>query len=189
MENFRIQEITGTDLVPLTFELRYRVWSLEVQLPESYSRSGRIRDEHDEHARHWGAFSDAGRLVASARVCLHQREHDILEADCYSDLQLRCPVASFNRLVVEPSARRHNIATSLDINRIEAARTMGAASIIVAPTHESRVHALANVGFTLTTSTCTGIYSDGVVLPVMVMHLITDGGEPSERTRGRNPRA
>jgi hypothetical protein len=66
----QVQEITGTDLVPLSYALRYSVWSKEVQLAERVQKEGLIHDEHDSHARHWGVLSDTGALVASARMCV-----------------------------------------------------------------------------------------------------------------------
>jgi predicted GNAT family N-acyltransferase len=172
-EEFRVEEITGTEWVPLTYELRYRVWSREVQLPESFRRKGLIRDEHEDHARHWAVLSDAGILVASARLCVHESERDIPEADCYTQLQVPHPVASINRLVVEQSARKRNLAQALDLQRIEAAKGAGAACIVVAPTDDRRVRALGKVGFSLTSSKCKSIYLDDLWLPVMVLNLQT----------------
>jgi len=171
MEGFRVEEITGTDLVPLTFALRYRVWSKEVQLPDSFQRQGLICDDHEDHARHWGVLTDSGSLVASARLCVHENEQDIPEADCYTELRLPHPIASINRLVVERFARKRNFAHSLDLHRIAAARSAGAACIVVAPTDDYRVRALQKAGFSLTSSKCKSIYVDALFLPVMVMYL------------------
>ena len=172
-EEFRVEEVTGTEWVRLTYELRYRVWSREVQLPESFQRKGLICDEHEDHARHWAVFSDTGILVASARLCVHESERDIPEADCYTQLQLPHPVASINRLVVEQSTRNRNLAQALDLQRIEAAKSVGAACIVVAPTDDRRVRALGKAGFTLTSSKCKSIYMENLWLPVMVLNLQT----------------
>jgi len=173
MESFRVEEITGTDLVPLTYALRFRVWSKEVQLPDSFQQQGLICDDHEDHARHWGVLSDTGNLVASARLCVHEREQDIPEADCYSELRLPHPVASINRLVVEQFVQKRGFAQALDGHRIEAARSAGAACIVVAPTDDGRVRALRKAGFSLTTSKCKSIYVDNLWLPVMVLYLQT----------------
>jgi predicted GNAT family N-acyltransferase len=171
METFRVEEITGTDLVPLAFALRYRVWSQTVHLPNSFQQKGLICDDHEDHARHWGVLTDSGSLVASARLCVHENEQDIPEADSYTELRLPHPIASINRLVVEEFARKRNFAHSLDLRRIEAARSAGAACIVAAPTDEGRVRNLGKAGFSLTSGKCKNIYVDDVSLPVMVMYL------------------
>jgi len=171
MEGFRVEEITGTDLVPLTFALRYRVWSKQVQLSENVQRQGLISDDHEDHARHWGVLSDTEGLVASARLCVHQSEQDIPEADCYTELSLPSPIASINRLVVEQFAQKRGFAQSLDLRRIEAARSAGAACIVVAPTDDQRVCALGKAAFSVTSSKCKSIYVNDVWFPVMVMYL------------------
>jgi predicted GNAT family N-acyltransferase len=171
LEDFRVQEITDTHLVPLSYALRYSVWSKAVQLAEIFQKEGLIRDEHDSHARHWGVLSDTGNLVASARMCIHDDPQDIPDADFYSELLVPFPVASINRLVVNQSVRGRKLARSLDSRRIEAARTMGAACVVVAPTDDHRVRALGEAGFSLTSSKCKSIYVDNIWLPVMVLHL------------------
>lgn len=138
--------------MPLSFALRYRVWSKEVQLPDSFQGAGLICDDHDDHARHWGVLSDTGCLVGSARLCVHERVQDIPEADCYTELQLPHPITSINRLVIEHFARKRNLDYSLDLHRIEAAQSAGAACIVVAPTDEGRVRALGKSGFSLTSA-------------------------------------
>jgi hypothetical protein len=109
--------------------------------------------------------------VGSARLCVHGRVQDIPEADCYTELQLPHPIASINRLVIEHFARKHNLAHTLDLHRIEAAQSAGAACIVVAPTDDGRVRALGKSGFSLTSSKCKSIYVDDVWLPVMAMYL------------------
>jgi predicted GNAT family N-acyltransferase len=157
--------------VPLSYALRYRVWSSEVQLAENFQKEGLIRDEHDSHARHWGVLSDKGNLVASARMCVHHDLQSISEADFYSQLEVPSPVASINRLVVDQCVRGRKLGSSLDSHRIEAARMMGAACIVVAPTDDYRVRALGIAGFSLTSCKCKSIYVDNLWLPVMVLHL------------------
>src|SRR5579862_8803771 len=102
-DEFRVEEITGTDVVPLTYELRYRVWSKETRLISSVERLGVIYDEHESHSRHWAAFSREGSLVASARLCIHDAQQHVPDEYCYTELDLASPLASINRLVVEQS--------------------------------------------------------------------------------------
>jgi predicted GNAT family N-acyltransferase len=169
MDNFQVVEITGTNLVPLTYDLRYRVWSKEIRVPDSLGQNGQIYDDHEDHARHWAVAAKNGTLVASARLCVHESEKDIPEADFYTELKLPHPVASINRLVVEQSVRNLGLARHLDSHRIEAARNAGAACIVVAATDDQRVRSLGKAGFSLTCCKCKSIYVEGVWLPVMVM--------------------
>ena len=82
-------------------------------------------------------------------------------------------MASINRLVVEQSTRNRNLAQALDLQRIEAAKSVGAACIVVAPTDDRRVRALGKAGFSLTSSKCKSIYMENLWLPVMVLNLQT----------------
>ena len=104
---FRFEEIPGTEWVPRTYELRYRVWAREKQLFEAIERLGLIRDDHDGHARHWGVFSDYSNVVASARLCIHDKQEDVPDGDYYdfNGVRFPAPVASLNRLVVEISRK------------------------------------------------------------------------------------
>jgi len=147
-DEFRIEEVTGTEVVPLTYELRYRVWSKETRLVDSIQQLGIIHDEHESHSRHWAAFSHEGILVASARLCIHDTQEHVPDEYCYTGLDLPTPVASINRLVVEKSARDCGMAQKLDSHLIEAARNSGAACIVAAPTSNNRIRALGKFGFT-----------------------------------------
>lgn len=170
-EQSRVEEITGTKWVPLTYQLRYRVWSSEAQLIDSVHRVGIICDEHDAHSRHWAGFSPDNILVASARLCVHEQKEGVPEQYCYADLDLPRPVASINRLVVEKTARNRGIAQKLDLHRIAAAKEAGAACVVVAPTSDARIQALAKLGFKITSSRCRCSYKEGFWLSVMVLCL------------------
>jgi len=170
-----VAEITGTEIVPLTYELRYRVWSKEASLVDSIQEMGVICDEHDTHARHWAAFSCQGTLVASARLCVHEKWQDVPEGDCYKELELTGPIASINRLIVEPSARNCGIAKKLDLQRIEAAKEAGASCIVAAPTSDLRILALKRLGFLSTPYRCKCTYKKDFWLSVMVMELRSAG--------------
>ncbi len=171
LDGFRVVEITGTEPVALTYELRYRVWSKERQLIGNLQRAGVIKDEHEVHARHWAAFSREGTLVASARLCIHEQQQDLPDAYCYTELDVPSPVASINRLVVERCARNRGVAQMLDAQRIEAAKKAGAACIVAAPTSDMRVRALERFGFSLTDSRSKSHYLEDFSLSVMVLYL------------------
>jgi hypothetical protein len=118
-----------------------------------------------------GVLSDTGNLVASARMCVHHDPQDILEADFYTQLDVPSPVASINRLVVDYCVRGRKLSRSLDSDRVAAARMMGAACIVVAPTDDHRVRALGEAGFALTSCQCKSIYVHNLLLPVIILHL------------------
>jgi predicted GNAT family N-acyltransferase len=170
-DEFRIAEITGTELVPLTYKLRYRVWSKETRLVDSIHQMGAICDEHEAHSRHWAAFSQEGILVASARLCMHDAKERVPDEYCYTGLDLPPPLASINRLVVERSARNRGIAEQLDLQRIEAAKNAGAACIVGAPTSDNRIRALGKLGFSLKGSRGKSHYLEDFWLSVMVLDL------------------
>ena len=170
-DELRVEEITGTEVVPLTYELRYRVWSKETRLIGSFEKIGVICDEHETHSRHWAAFSPQGTLVASARLCIHDSQQHVPEEYCYSELDLPRPVASINRLVVERSARNRGIAQELDLRRIEAAKNSGAACIVVAPTNNDRIRALEKFGFSLKEFRNKSNYLEDFWLSSMVLEL------------------
>jgi GNAT superfamily N-acetyltransferase len=168
---FRVEEITGTNFVPLTYELRYRVWANEVPLIDSVHAAGVICDEHEAHSRHWGAFSSGGTLVASARLCIHDTQQYLPEEYCYTELDLPTPIASINRLVVEQSARNRGIAKQLDLQRIEAAKNAGAACIVAYSTNHRRIKGLGKLGFAITRARCKCSYEKDSWASVMVLGL------------------
>ena len=170
-DDFRVEEITGTDIVPLTYELRYRVWSKETQLLDSFEKKGVICDEHESHSRHWAAFSPEGSLVASARLCIHATQQHLPDEYCYTELDLPTPLASINRLVVEKCARNRGLAKELDLQRIEAAKTAGAACIVAASSSGDRSRALQKLGFLPKDFKCKSHYLESFWLSVMVLDL------------------
>jgi len=147
MADLQVREITGTDLVPTTFRLRYEVWSAETKLLPHIQKQGLIADAHEAHARHW-AVLDGGELMAAARMCIHEVQEESPDASTFSRIRLSTPVATINRLVVRPSVRNVGLAKQLDECRILAARDSGAKCVAVtaAPT---RFDALQRLGFRL----------------------------------------
>lgn len=127
--------------------LRYEVWSAEgVQL--SKPEAGTIADSHDDHAMHWGAF-DGTRLVAAARLCLHENLAEAPDGELFAGMNIPSPVASMNRLVVAASHRGRGIAKELDQIRIRQGLEWGVRAITGAPrvNSQSRIRSLEAQGF------------------------------------------
>ena len=170
MSDILLREIMGTDLVPLTFRLRYEVWSAETKLIPRVKKQGVITDSHDAHARHWVAF-DEKEMVGAARMCVHEKQQDVPEGSCYKAIELIGPLASINRLIVARSARNRGIAKKLDLHRIQAAKETGANCTVAGPASDLRIHSLEKLGFLSTPHRCKCTYKKDFWLSVMVMDL------------------
>jgi predicted GNAT family N-acyltransferase len=148
MGDVQIREITGTELVRLTFPLRYAVWQDEAELTSSVRAQELITDEHDEHARHWAAF-DGREMLAAARMCIHGVQEESPDAPMFHDRNLPSPIATINRLVVRKTCRGLGIARQLDLCRIQAAREGGAACVVISA-FDWRIKSVQALGFHLT---------------------------------------
>lgn len=139
-------QVTG----PIVAEIqrfRYQIWKAEGAALYDET-SGMIADWHDEHALHWGVF-DEDRLIAAARLCIHDQQSDVPDNKLFSTIDLPSPIASMNRLVVLREYRGMGISSALDGTRIESARRSGARVIVVAAvTQSSRIDQLEKEGFT-----------------------------------------
>lgn len=126
-----IRELTTEADIRAAKELRYNVWQSEGVLIAG-SEQGIITDRHDDHAIHWGAFHD-GRLVGSARLCLHKTLADAPDGELFSSTTLPNPIASMNRMIVLNTHRGNGIGATFDELRLAKARQIGAAAVIVTP--------------------------------------------------------
>lgn len=145
LSDLLVREITGTGFVPQTFRLRYEIWKDEAALkPEIHAR-GSITDEHDAHARHWAVLQEE-RIVAAARMCIHDLQEETPDSPAFSQIRLRSPIATLNRLVVHRSVRRRGLAALLDVCRIGAARRVGA-ECVVGTAAQARIPSLERLGF------------------------------------------
>jgi len=67
------------------FTLRYEIWKDEATLkPEIHAR-GSITRRTDAHAR-LGLFLQAGRIVAAARMCIHDLQEDTPDSPAFSHI-------------------------------------------------------------------------------------------------------
>jgi GNAT superfamily N-acetyltransferase len=169
MADVQVREITGTEHVPLTFRLRYDVWSEVTEVKLEFQVQRLIRDQHDEHARHWAAF-DGGEIVASARMCIHERQTDAPDAVVFRRERLPEPVGTINRLVVHREWRNLGIASQFDACRIQAARDNHAKCLVVS-TSGRRIAALQTEGFRLTDYWGTSPFVPPLALRGMILML------------------
>jgi hypothetical protein len=139
MTMIRNQSISSASICELTTEadiraaqeLRYKVWQSEGAVIEQ-SELGIIIDKHDGHAVHWGAF-DEGRLIGSARLCLHENLTDAPDGELFPSTNLPTPIASMNRMIVLNTHRGNGIGAKFDELRLAKAWQLGAAAVIATP--------------------------------------------------------
>ena len=131
-------------------ELRYKVWEEENSINTELFPNRCWIDPMDTEARHWVVeIEDTGEVVATARLTLHTS----LE-DSSRDVQIwqRCgkhlplPTVDLGRLVVLSVHRGRGLAQMLNKVRIEAARDMGAKSVMVTAS-EGNARLLRKLGF------------------------------------------
>ncbi|MDB6151777.1 MAG: hypothetical protein JWL90_230 [Chthoniobacteraceae bacterium] len=137
------------DLLQQIGRLRVEAWETETaRAAEMISWV----DRFDHAARHWVVF--AGTLpVAAARLSIHQALADVPDAESYAGVFPQTPtppIASFNRLVVHPSARGAGLSKKLDMIRLQAAEQAGCRSAILSTASgPARVRQLTRLGFEL----------------------------------------
>ena len=131
--------------------LRISSWKNESGInSEFFSQSSWI-DDLDSDSHHWIVVRDE-TVVASARMSFHYSYADIPYTnpvyeslfDQYGGL----PIASINRLVVDPGSRGHGLARLLDEARVAFAIENGAKMITAQPL-EGRVEALNRLNFNM----------------------------------------
>jgi GNAT superfamily N-acetyltransferase len=162
-----LREITNTDWVAKTFNLRFEVWNAETTLRSQVRAKGLITDDHDPHARHWGVFC-GDEVVAAARMCIHLDQKESPDAAAFTQICLPAPVATINRLVVRPSARKLGLASKLCQCRIEAAKQDGAKCVVGTPVG-TRIVSLEKIGFRLTGTEWIPNYAESLITHAMVL--------------------
>jgi GNAT superfamily N-acetyltransferase len=138
------------DMLEEIYRLRVDAW-MTTGLGLGMFPNGMWIDEGEERHRHWVVFDD-GRLVAAARLSIHERLCDVPCAHLFTDLHFPAapPFGSINRLVVHPDARSRGLSKKLDQIRIEAAAAAGCRTIVAywsRVTGLARYHALERQGF------------------------------------------
>ena len=150
-EAFEPFEVDARDRVLMgeIARLRYRVWLEEGSLdPEAFvGKNEAWLDDEDSHGRHWAVRNDDGRIVAAARLTMHDSfVEGTRDTVLWKDRGLPLPVVDLSRLVVDQSTRGKGVGQKLNVVRIDASRQMGAASII-ATASEANARLLCRLGF------------------------------------------
>jgi len=147
--DIQLLEVSPTNrlLIEKIGRLRVRAWATEI--PEVVSL-GVWLDHFDETARHWVMLRE-GEPIAAARLTVHQSLDEVPEPEVYVGVfpdPLPTPIASINRLVVDPSARGLGLSRRLDLCRLDAAEACGCRCVVgETPSGERRVKQLESLGF------------------------------------------
>ena len=112
-------------------KLRVSVWNQ--QLKETAFTNQKWLDEHDEHAFHWIVLNTQNKIIASARLCIHDTVAALPDFEEIKDLiiDLPTPIAMMSRLVVDPAYQKLGIARKLDVARLESITQTAAKSVIL----------------------------------------------------------
>ncbi len=144
-----LREITHIDPVLLEQIGRLRVWAWATVIERATELESWV-DAFDLEARHWVVYQGSD-LVAAARMTIHQSLDDVPDAESYSGMFQEpppAPIASLNRLVVHPSARRLGLSKALDVARLETAERLGCRSALLSTASgPNRVRQVQGWGF------------------------------------------
>ena len=119
--------------------LRAEVWAYQVG--NNTFSGGKWKDKHDEDSIHWGVITEDNRLIAAARLCIHDEVSQFPDYDEISGLvdYLPGPIGMMTRLVVHPEFQKMGISKKLDKIRIEKSIELGAGSIMLqVPTYRRK---------------------------------------------------
>ena len=111
------------------FALRVAAWRART---DYFPEIERWVDSEDAKAAHW-AIRDRGRIVAAARLTIHDSLADVPNDEIFRDVlppSLDGPIASLNRLVVAASHSGQGHSASLGRVRIDHARLEGCRHVI-----------------------------------------------------------
>jgi GNAT superfamily N-acetyltransferase len=149
MNDLRIEEVRcpNPELLTRIGQLRVMAWATEI--PQA-AAMGEWLDEFEGCACHWVVFRGC-ELVAAARLSIHQSLADVPDPECFVGIFREpppTPIASFNRLVVHPSARGFGLSRRLDEARLDFAEALGCRCAIGStPSGYLRIRQMEEFGF------------------------------------------
>lgn len=140
--------VTDAEMMQQIGRLRVRAWLADGELPSFVKNQDVWLDEHDTHATNWAILRD-GRPIAAARGCVHAQFRDLPDLWCLAGFEQHfiVPIASFNRLVVDPEFRELGLSKVIDRARMKWAEECGCRSIVVITHQVHRIRFLESAGF------------------------------------------
>jgi GNAT superfamily N-acetyltransferase len=114
------------------YRLRTEVWRLTSGVNGDAFPDGLWQDPIDDAAQHWIVADDNDRIVAAARLSLHEILDDVTQPFQYQryGVAIRGLIASPDRVVVHPSAQGLGLGQRLLDAQDAAARAAGAAGAV-----------------------------------------------------------
>ena len=148
-QEYQLTEISNSNRTQLDEigKFRLQVWNQETVVDTSYFQDGRWIEPLDFIARHW-IVQKNGTIVSAARLTLHQTLEDNPDGYLWKRVarEVPLPVVHFCKLVVHPSMRGHGLGSLLNQVRLNAAKEMGAKSVILTAS-EKNTRILIPMGF------------------------------------------
>ncbi|NBB21942.1 GNAT family N-acetyltransferase [Runella sp. CRIBMP] len=150
-DGFEIHEGYFPERMEEIGRFRIRAWRNENGINPTFFSQEVWIDSLDKNAHHW-IITKEKVIVAAARLSFHECIEEVPYADFLHDehrpLFQKSPIASINRLVVDPAFRGRGFARILDNERIKLAAKAGSKIMIAFPQLSRLVH-LQKLGFNL----------------------------------------
>jgi GNAT superfamily N-acetyltransferase len=148
-DGFELSAGRFPDLMEEIGRFRIKAWRNENGVDPLFFSKDAWVDSLDLHARHW-IITKNRIIVAAARMSFHDCLDDVPYARFLQEehwpLFSKSPIASINRLVVDPRYRGRGFSKILDNERIKTAAKHGSKTMIAFP-QLSRLNSLKNLGF------------------------------------------
>ncbi len=156
---FIVERVESAKDLAAIYRLRVAAWRSRT---DYFPDIAEWQDSHDATACHW-AIRDGERIVAAARLTIHDRLADAPSAEIYEGVlpaDLAGPIAVMTRLVVARSHGGQGLSRLLDVARIDHARASGCRHIL-GETFAGlpRLNAVVELGFTIVG--LSGAYASG----------------------------
>jgi GNAT superfamily N-acetyltransferase len=151
LDGVSVREVTGErDALARIYRLRVTAWRTQAVIPPTVDA---WRDELDDRGRHFACFRHE-ELVAAVRLTVHPVVAELPEAEAFVGVlpdDVPAPIASYNRMFVDPAHRGLGLSKLLDRVAISEARAMGA-RVLVGSTgtvrgNLPRIDAMVALGF------------------------------------------